>query len=84
MNQPIRIQRRRTAGFRLQEQSPDGRPVVSVCRPGRWGNEFRVEFEKQDGRYYVVDSEFNQWGSDDGYVTHDEAATKAVRLYANG
>jgi len=38
---PIRIQRRRTRGFNLQAQSPDGRPVVSVCRPGKWGNPFR-------------------------------------------
>lgn len=42
MNQPIRIQRKRTAGFNLQAQSPDGRPVVSVCRPGRWGNPFKA------------------------------------------
>jgi ribosomal protein L34 len=39
---PQRIQRRRTKGYRMQEQSPDGRPVVSVCRPGKWGNPFRV------------------------------------------
>lgn len=39
---PIRIQRRRTKGFSLQAQSPDGRPVVSVCRPGKWGNPFIV------------------------------------------
>lgn len=38
---PIRIQRKRTKGFRLQSQSPDGAPVVSVCRPGKWGNPFR-------------------------------------------
>lgn len=42
MNRPIRIQRKRTKGFSLQAQSPDGRPVVSVCRPGKWGNPFRV------------------------------------------
>lgn len=41
MNKPIRIQRRRTKGFNLQAQSPDGRPVVSVCRPGKWGNPFQ-------------------------------------------
>lgn len=40
MEKPIRIQRRRTTGFNLQAQSPDGRPVVSVCRPGKWGNPF--------------------------------------------
>jgi hypothetical protein len=39
---PIRIQRRRTKGFNLQAQSPDGRPVFSVCRPGKWGNPFKI------------------------------------------
>lgn len=42
MTPPTRIQRRRTKGFKLQEQSPDGRPVVSVTRPGEWGNPFEV------------------------------------------
>lgn len=42
MTLPIRIQRRRTRGFKLQAKSPDGRPVVSVCRPGKWGNVFYV------------------------------------------
>jgi len=42
MTTPIRIQRKRTKGFNLQAQSPDGRPVVSVCRPGKWGNPFKV------------------------------------------
>ncbi|MGI4873182.1 MAG: DUF4326 domain-containing protein [Janthinobacterium lividum] len=79
---PIRIQRRRTAGFRLQAQSPDGRPVVSVCRPGKWGNEFRVEAE--DGRYFVVDANRVPWGSDDGYANRAEAAAYAVKLYGGG
>lgn len=42
MTLPIRIQRRRTKGFNLQAQSPDGREVISVCRPGKWGNPFFV------------------------------------------
>lgn len=33
MTAPTRIQRRRTKGFDLQAQSPDGRPVVYVGRP---------------------------------------------------
>lgn len=41
MTPPIRIQRRRIKGFNLQAQSPDGREVVSVCRPGKWGNPFK-------------------------------------------
>lgn len=41
MTPPIRIQRRRVKGFNLQAQSPDGREVVSVTRPGKWGNIFK-------------------------------------------
>ncbi len=41
MSTPIRIQRRRTKGFNLQSQSPDGRQVISVTRPGKWGNPFK-------------------------------------------
>lgn len=39
---PQRIQRSRAKGYRMQAHSPDGRPVLSVCRPGPWGNPFRV------------------------------------------
>jgi ribosomal protein L34 len=35
---PVRIQRKRTKGFNLQAASPNGLAVVSVCRPGKWGN----------------------------------------------
>lgn len=82
MTNPIRIQRKRTKGFNLQAQSPDGRPVVSVCRPGKWGNEFRIAHH--DGAHWVLDSDDNYWGSETGYDTHDEAAAYAVRLFANG
>mgnify|MGYP001560173038 CR=1 FL=1 len=40
---PKRIQRKRTKGFRLQDASPDGLPVVYVGRPSRWGNPFEVD-----------------------------------------
>jgi len=36
MTNPQRIQRRRTKGWRMPENT------VSVCRPGKWGNPFRV------------------------------------------
>lgn len=81
-NQPIRIQRKRTKGFNLQAQSPDGRPVVSVCRPGKWGNEFRVVPE--NGRFFVVDGNEVPWGADNGYDSHNEAAAYAVRLFGRG
>jgi len=53
---PIRIQRLRTKGFKLQAQSPDGRPVVSVCRPGKWGNPFWIEKHKDRCVVYFQDS----------------------------
>ena len=36
MSQPERIQRKRTKGWKMPENT------VSVCRPGKWGNPFRV------------------------------------------
>ena len=39
---PVRIQRKRSKGFRLKNASPNGLPVVSVARPGPWGNPFIV------------------------------------------
>lgn len=78
MSQPIRIQRKRTKGFNLQAQSPDGRPVVSVCRPGKWGNEFRVVKESEG--YVVLDSAGVQYGA--GWMSHEWVATeKAVSLF---
>lgn len=79
MTLPIRIQRRRTKGFNLQAQSPDGREVVSVCRPGKWGNYFRPV--KEDGKYFIKDLEENYWGDTQyGYIL--EAATqRCVELY---
>lgn len=40
MPKPIRIQLRRTKGFRLT--SPNGLPVVVVSRPSKWGNPFKA------------------------------------------
>jgi hypothetical protein len=36
MTKPVRIQRKRTKGFKLPPNT------VSVTRPGRWGNPFKV------------------------------------------
>lgn len=40
MSAPIRIQRKRTKGFKLQDTSPNGLPVVYVGRPTKFGNPF--------------------------------------------
>ncbi len=39
---PVRIQRRRAKGWRMQDASPNGLPVVYVGRPTIWGNPFVV------------------------------------------
>ena len=42
MPAPVRLQLRRTAGFRLQDASraANGLPAIRVARPGPWGNPF--------------------------------------------
>jgi hypothetical protein len=39
---PIRIQRKRTKGFKLQDASPNGLPVIYVGRPTKWGNPYKL------------------------------------------
>ena len=39
---PVRVQRKRTKGFNLQNASPNGLPVVYVGRPSKWGNRYEV------------------------------------------
>ena len=41
---PQRIQRKRVKGWNMQMSAPNSLPVVSVTRPGKWGNPFRVGF----------------------------------------
>lgn len=77
MNPLIRIQRKRTKGFNLQAQSPDGRPVVSVCRPGKWGNPFKV---------YKVFNEYCVANETEsliipGFFEKSEATERAVDLF---
>ncbi len=42
---PVRIQLRRTKGFNLQAESIaiNGLPAVSVARPGRFGNPYKLD-----------------------------------------
>ncbi len=37
---PVRIQRKRTKGFRLRDACPNDLPVVCVTRGTKWGNPF--------------------------------------------
>ncbi|CPT66826.1 Uncharacterised protein [Mycobacteroides abscessus subsp. abscessus] len=80
MSMPQRIQLRRSAGWR----KPEG--AISVTRPGRWGNPFKVVcagtepglFSRRRERVWTVagPGTFFQ-----GTGTHDWAAAYAVRLY---
>lgn len=48
---PVRIQRSR----QHKQSSPNGLPIVSVSRPGKWGNPFKVV--GQPGHWFVMDGE---------------------------
>jgi Domain of unknown function (DUF4326) len=50
---PVRIQRERTKGFNLQAASPNGLLVVSVCRPGKWGNPHKISDHDGDASKVV-------------------------------
>jgi hypothetical protein len=59
---PIRVQRKRTKGYRL----PDN--TVSVCRPGKFGNPFKPAGTAHEAKQRCVD-EFRAWlvGNTDGF-----------------
>ena len=65
---PRRIQRRRTKGWRMPENT------VSVCRPGKWGNPFPMEFNDEHGRRVAVWN-YELWiqGTDEGQRVADAA-----------
>jgi len=44
---PVRLQRKRTKGFKLE--SPNGLEVVYVGRPSIWGNQFAIRIYGLDG-----------------------------------
>lgn len=49
----IYIQRKRSKGFNLQAQSPDGREVVSCTRPSKFGNPITVSVDEDNGTIEV-------------------------------
>lgn len=50
MDEPVRLQRKRTKGFNLQRasQEANGLPAISVARPSKWGNPFTVGMNHLD------------------------------------
>ena len=76
---PLRIQRKRRRGYDMQAESMalNGLPAVSVCRGGKWGNQFRVvNFGRE---WFVYDSLSYQHSRP--FKTKQEAATEAVSLF---
>ena len=72
---PLRLRLSRAKGYRLQDQSPDGRPVRIVARPTKFGNPFTIASWRAAG--YVGSDEvaraacaeaFREWlaNGDDG------------------
>ena len=73
LGSPRRIQRKRTKGWRMPENT------VSVCRPGKWGNPFPMEFSDAHGRRVAVWN-YELWiqGTDEGKRIA-EAARRELR-----
>lgn len=89
MNQPERIQRRRTAGWTLAKAADPFRGGVIVDRTSRYGNPFTIAgamdvfgYSEADARKTVV-AEFGPWlaGSRANW-TADEADRKRERILA--
>jgi hypothetical protein len=73
---PIRIQRKRTKGWKMPENT------VSVTRPGKWGNPFVVGKLYQNSAWYACMfpyDEFIKKYKEDGIKPTD--ASEAIKLY---
>lgn len=78
MSDPKRVQRKRTKGWRMPENT------VSVCRPGKWGNPYAVQPVDRHGLYpygFRVRPEPSVAAFRQVYNTVPEAAARAVHLY---
>lgn len=71
---PIRIQRKREKGFRLQTISAElnGLPAVCVTRPGKWGNPF--DFRKSECCWLAL-----SYGCRGDTAGRQEASVRAFR-----
>lgn len=69
---PLRIQRKRTKGFRLPKNA------VCVSRPSKWGNPFVAE---EDGKDHFIVRHFTGGVIADWYDSLHAAKAGAVRLY---
>lgn len=70
--EPKRIQRKRTRGWKM----PEG--VVYVGRPTKWGNPFRDNFRRNA---YLVVEEYRQWLQNN---PHGQAIAAAAKVELKG
>lgn len=83
MMKPQRIQRRRTKGWRMPENT------VSVCRPGKWGNPFKMvglkcgcwEVVDENDVTYLLDMRHHPEGKHEPVTTQRYAAREATDLF---
>lgn len=76
----IYIQRKRSKGFNLQAQSPDGREVVSCTRPGKFGNYFIADVDIVAGAYQVT--MYDSPKSKEWFGSKLDALKESINLYA--
>jgi len=68
---PVRIQRRRTKGFRLQDASPNGLEIVYVGRGSKWGNPFTVEEYGREKAVEMFRDYIENQNSPHGFEPHE-------------
>lgn len=73
MTKPVRLQRRRTQGFKLV--SPNGLPIICVDRTTKWGNPFTI------GQPFVRPKMQAGGGQISGYIQNAEEAVHFYRRF---
>jgi hypothetical protein len=53
---PVRMQRKRSKGWRIKDASPNGLDVICVSRESRWGNPYPVERHGREGAVQLYEA----------------------------
>lgn len=72
---PVRVQRKRTKGWRMPPNT------VSVCRPGKWGNPYKVGKRVQDQCSLMTCIMSGAVGPREWHENAEIDADQAVKLY---
>lgn len=76
-SKPIRVQRKRTKGWKMPENT------ISVTRPGKWGNPFMVGKKIPEGLVEILDKDdfFHFMKFNMGFVDEREDAVRLFEKY---